>query len=340
MIELRALEYSDILAIINSLGEESYRAFQIYKWLHRGIDSFDEMTDLSKNFRNKLSKLAYIKNIEVLDHLTSTEGTVKFISLLNDNNLIESVLMRYKYGNSLCISTQVGCKMKCIFCASGLKGYIRNLTAGEMLGQVFLAQKTLNKRIANIVLMGIGEPLDNFEAVLKFINIIKEKGGINLSERNITISTCGIIDKIKTLADLQLKITLAISLHSPLQEERENLMPIAKNNPINKLIEAIDYYIMQTKRRVTIEYGLIDNLNDSHKHAQLLGKLLKGRLIHINVIPINPVENFKFSPSNANRIHSFINTLNSKYNIKTTVRRTLGQEIKASCGQLRNNYIK
>jgi len=188
--------------------------------------------------------------------------------------------------------------------------------------------------------MGIGEPLDNFEAVLKFINIIKEKHGINMSERSITLSTCGIIDKIKALADLRLKITLAISLHSPLQEERENLMPIAKNNPLGKLIEAIDYYILRTQRRVTIEYGLIEKVNDSLKHAQLLGKLLKGRLVHINVIPINPVENSKFSPSSSNRIYPFINILNNKYNIKTTVRRTLGKEIKASCGQLRNNYIK
>lgn len=340
MIELRSLEYSDILALINSLGEESYRALQIYKWLHRGIDYFDEMTDLSKDFRNKLTKFAYIKNIRVLEQLISADGTAKFINLLNDNNLIESVFMSYHYGNSLCISTQVGCKMKCMFCASGFNGYIRNLTAGEMLGQIFLAQKALNKKINNIVLMGIGEPLDNFEAVLKFINIIKEKHGINMSERSITLSTCGIIDKIKALADLRLKITLAISLHSPLQEERENLMPIAKNNPLGKLIEAIDYYILRTQRRVTIEYGLIEKVNDSLRHAQLLGKLLKGRLVHINVIPINPVENSKFSPSSSNRIYPFINILNNKYNIKTTVRRTLGKEIKASCGQLRNNYIK
>jgi 23S rRNA (adenine2503-C2)-methyltransferase len=339
MIELRSLGYSDLFNLVNDLNEKPYRSLQIYKWLHKGVTSFDEMTDLSKSLRDKLSNIAYINNIKIIKQLRSKDGSVKFINLLNDNNIIESVFMQYHYGNSLCISTQVGCKMKCIFCASGFRGYTRNLTSGEMLAQILEAQKTLKKKINNIVLMGIGEPLDNFNAVLKFIRIICDNRGLNISERNIALSTCGIIDNIISLADQHLKITLAISLHSPIQKERERLLPIAKKYPLVELIEAIDYYILQTKRRVTIEYGIVENLNDTNSHAELLGNLLKGKIVHVNVIPINPVENFKSSSPNSIKLQSFVNTLSNKYHIKTTIRRVLGQDINASCGQLRNNYL-
>lgn len=339
MIEIRSFELSDLCNLISDLGEEPYRALQIYRWLHKGAASFNEMTDLNRPLQKKLSNIAYINNLKIIDQLKADDGTVKFISLLNDNNIIESVFMQYHYGNSLCVSTQVGCKMKCIFCASGLRGYIRNLTSGEMLAQILEVQRIVNKKINNIVLMGIGEPLDNFNAVLKFIRIICDNRGLNISERNVTLSTCGIIDNIISLADQHIKITLAISLHSPIQEEREYIIPVAKKYPIDELIKAIKYYISQTKRRVTIEYGIIENINDSIKHAELLGKLLKGLLVHINVIPINPVEHFKASPPNPKRLHSFVNILNNKYHIKTTTRRVLGQDINASCGQLRNNYL-
>jgi 23S rRNA (adenine2503-C2)-methyltransferase len=275
MLDIRCLQYTDLLSFCEKIGEKSYRAGQIYSWIHRGVNSFEEMTDLSKELRDKLSNIAYLKNIKIIDQLNSADGTVKFINILNDNNIIESVFMKYHHGNSLCLSTQVGCKMKCLFCASGIKGFVRNLSAGEMLAQILEAQNVLKEKINNVVLMGTGEPLDNLDEVLKFINIINDKHGLNISDRNITLSTCGIIPGLRILADKGLKITVAISLHNTFQEERIKLMPIAKQYPVGELFEAIDYYIYKTKRRVTIEYTLIRNLNDTDRHANHLGKLLR-----------------------------------------------------------------
>lgn len=339
MLEFRSLPYEDLMSLCEEIGEKSYRAEQIYRWIHKGVNSFEAMTDLSKTLRNRLSSIAYLKNIEIIDQLSSIDGTVKFINMLNDNNIIESVFMKYHHGNSLCISTQVGCKMKCLFCASGIKGFVRDLSAGEMLAQILVAQNNLKKKINNIVLMGTGEPLDNLENVLTFIKIIKDKHGLNISDRNITLSTCGIIPALRMLANESLKITLAISLHTPFQEEREKLMHVAKQYPMGELLKAIDYYTYKTKKRVTIEYCLIRNLNDTDRHARHLGKLLKGKLIHINIIPINSVENLKFQPSTTDRLNSFVRILKNQYYIETTVRRTLGCDIEAACGQLRNSYI-
>jgi 23S rRNA (adenine2503-C2)-methyltransferase len=339
MLDFRSLTFENLQTLFKELGEESYRAIQVYKWIHKGIDNFSEMTDLSQELRERLAKIGYIRNIQIFKQIVSADGNIKFLNLLNDSNIIESVLMKYHHGFTLCLSTQVGCKMKCQFCASGKEGFIKNLSAGEMLGQILEAQKILKRKVNNIVIMGSGEPLDNLDALLKFIDIINNLYGINISERNITISTCGLIPQIKLLADKKLKITLALSLHNPFQEEREHIMPIAKKYTIPELMHAIDYYINMTKRRVTIEYMVISGLNDTKRHASELGKLLQGKLIHVNIIPINKIKNTKYSQSSPEKIGTFIEILKKRYNIITTVRRTIGSDINAACGQLRNSYL-
>ena len=340
MIEIRNLTQEMLTEQLVAMGEKSFRAKQVFEWINKGVQSFDAMKNLPKGLIEQLKAEYYLENASIIEQLNSEDGTIKSLHKLYDNNVIESVFMTYKHGYSACISTQVGCRMSCAFCASTLNGMIRNLTAGEMLGQLFEMQNITGKRIDHVVLMGSGEPLDNYDEVIRFIKMACSERGLNLSGRNITLSTCGIASQIYKLADEKLQITLAISLHNPFDAERTEIMPINKKYGIDKLIEAVDYYIGLTNRRVTFEYALIEGENDSDKHAEALGVKLKGKLVHVNLIPINAVKEKQMRPSQNSRINRFKTILMDKYNINTTVRRELGSDINAACGQLRNQHIK
>lgn len=338
-LELRGQRLSALEALCQSMECPKFRAKQIFKWVNKGVIRFEEMTDLSKGLQEKLAERAYICGTEILEIKSSDkDGTKKYLFKLRDGNIIESVLMRYKHGNSVCVSTQVGCRMGCTFCASTLDGMVRNLSAGEILGQILDIQNDIGERVSNIVLMGSGEPLDNFEEVVKFLDIVNDKDGLNVSHRHITLSTCGIVPKIYELADLKYQITLAISLHSADNNERTELMPINKGYPIEALLDACDYYATTTGRRITFEYALILGKNDQEIKAKELAKRLKGRLCHVNLIPINPVEERGYEASDNQSIEKFKNIL-KRAGIETTVRRELGSDINAACGQLRKSHL-
>ena len=334
MKNIRDLYLEEIEEDLLNMGEKKYRAKQIFAWLYRGVDSFDEMTDLSKELIAKLKDFYYIKNLEIANFVESKDGTVKYLMRLNDGNCIESVKMKYKYGNCACVSNQVGCKMGCNFCASARIGFVRSLTPGEIISQILEIEKQSNEKISNVVFMGIGEPLDNYDNVLKAINMINNPKGLNIGARHISISTCGLVPKIKKLADEnELQCNLCISLHSSKDEVRSSMMPINKTYNISEVIEACKYYISKTNRRITFEYALVDGVNDSYEDAMHLAKLLKGMLCHVNLIPINKIENGKYSKSSTDKILAFRDALNSK-GIVATVRRELGSDISAACGQL------
>lgn len=338
-LELRGQRVTTLEALCQSLNCPKYRAKQIFKWVNKGVRSFDEMSDLPKDLRDKLAQRSYINSAEILNVLSSEkDGTKKYLFQLKDGNIIESVLMRYKHGNSVCVSTQVGCRMGCKFCASTLDGMVRNLTAGEILGQILDIQNDIGERVSNIVLMGSGEPLDNFGEVVKFLEIVHHKEGLNLSHRHVTLSTCGIIPRIYELADLKYQLTLAISLHSADNDERSELMPVNKGYSIEKLLEACDYYTNTTGRRITYEYALILGKNDKEEKAHQLAKLLKGRLCHVNLIPINPVTERGYEASDNQSIERFKAIL-KRAGIETTIRRELGSDINAACGQLRKSHL-
>ena len=339
MKDLRNMTQEQMTELVVSLGEKAFRSKQIYEWVTKGVCSFDEMTNVSSQLREKLSAVCMLDNYKIIEAIKAKDGTIKFLGALRDGNVVESVFMTYKHGHSACISTQVGCKMKCSFCASTLGGVVRSLTAGEYLGQIYALQKYTGERINNVVLMGSGEPLDNFDESVKFIKMATDPQGLNLSVRSITLSTCGLVPEIYKLADEKFGITLAISLHNPFQEEREEIMPITKRYGIKDLLKAVDYYIEQTGRRVTFEYALIDGVNDSLIHAGQLGVLLRGKLVHVNLIPVNAVKEKDFKPTQIDKINRFKNELLDKYHINTTVRRELGSDINAACGQLRNSKI-
>ena len=339
-IDLRSQSVEEIKATLKSLGEKPFRADQIYSWVSKGASSFDEMTNLSADLRAKLKDAYLIDNAKIVEVMTSGDGTNKFLNGLYDDEVVESVFMRYKHGNSACISTQVGCKMKCTFCASTVDGCVRNLTAGEMLGQIYAMQNYTGLKINNVVLMGSGEPLDNYDETLKFIKLAIDEKGLNLSGRSITLSTCGLAPQIKALADEKLQITLAISLHNPFNDERQKIMPITGAFDIETLMEAVDYYISKTSRRVTFEYAMIHGVNDSIEHADALGRRLKGKIVHVNLIPVNAVKENKYFPPQMDKINVFMKRLMDKYNINTTIRRELGSDINAACGQLRRQHIQ
>ncbi|MCX7904206.1 MAG: 23S rRNA (adenine(2503)-C(2))-methyltransferase RlmN [Caloramator sp.] len=338
MIDIRDLSLMEIEKFIVGLGEPKFRAKQIYKWINNGVEDFDEMTDIPKKLRDKLKENFFIKNIFIEAKQESSDGTAKYLLRLKDDNLIEAVLMRYSYGNSVCISTQAGCSMGCSFCASTIGGKIRDLTPGEMLGEVLTISKDENIRISNIVLMGTGEPLDNLENVLKFLELINSKEGLNIGMRHITLSTCGLVPEIKRLADLKLQLTLAISLHAPNDEKRKRIMPIANRYSFEELLDACRYYIEKTNRRITFEYALIKDFNDSIEDAKELSEKLEGLLCHVNLIPVNPVSERKFERPDRKRIENFRDILESR-GINTTIRRELGTDIDAACGQLRRRFI-
>lgn len=320
-------------------GESSFRAKQVFDSIYNGIWNFENMNLLPKSAREKLNGYFYIDVPEAVEVLKSKDNdTIKFLLQYRDGNIIESVIMKYKHGNTICVSTQVGCRMGCKFCASTINGMVRNLSSGEILGQILRAEQIVNERISNIVMMGSGEPLDNYENIIKFIEIVNSEYGLNIGQRHITISTCGIVPKIYELADLNLQITLAISLHAPNDELRRKMMPIANKYTIKELISACEYYISKTNKRVTFEYALVKDINDSSDTANELGNLLKGMLCHVNLIPVNQVIENNLQKSNINNISSFAKVLNN-YGIETTVRREMGSDINAACGQLRRRYL-
>lgn len=318
-------------------GLPAYRGEQVFEWLHqKRVTSFDDMTNLSLELRNLLKENYSLPDFEVQRRQVSKlDDTVKYLYKLEDNNCIETVQMQYHHGTSLCVSTQVGCRMGCGFCASTIGGLVRNLTAGEILRQVYKTEAISGYRISNIVLMGIGEPLDNFDEVVRFLKIISHPKGKNMSLRNITLSTCGIADKIIELAELDMPITLAISLHAPNNERRSEIMPINRRFDIEELLNACKIYFETTKRRLTFEYGLIDGVNDTPKEALELAQLLADfKHSHINLIPVNPVAGKPFKSSQKKAVEEFADILNKK-GFATTVRRELGRDISAACGQLR-----
>lgn len=326
---------------LNSIGEKPFRAKQIYKWLHQKlVESFDDMTNISKNLKEKLNNDFYIQSLEMVQVLTSKiDGTQKFLFRLNDGNVIESVLMRYKHGNSVCISTQVGCRMGCHFCASTLDGLVRNLKPSEMLEEIYYIQRYSKERVSNIVLMGSGEPMDNFDNVLAFVKAISDENGLHISQRNITISSCGLAEKIKELADSNVQVTLALSLHAADDETRKQLMPIAYKYSIREVLEACQYFFDKTGRRITFEYSLVAGVNDTKEEAAKLVHLIKGMNCHVNLIPVNPIKERDFKRSTKVNIALFKGHL-EKNGINATVRREMGSDIQGACGQLRKSFIE
>lgn len=339
MTDIKALNLAELTEYIESLGEKKFRAKQIYKWLHQDfVTDFDEMINLPKNLRNKLKDNAKIYVVKPVKIMTSQlDGTRKYLFELDDRNVIESVLMRYYHGNSVCISTQVGCRMGCRFCASTLDGLERQLTPSEMLDEIYRIQKDTGERVSNVVLMGSGEPLDNYENVLKFIRLLSDENGLNISQRNITLSTCGIVPMIRKLADEKLQITLAISLHASDNETRRELMPIANKYTIEEILDSCRYFFRETGRRLTFEYSLVAGVNDSEDEARHLGNLLNGINCHVNLIPVNPIKERNFRQSIKKDVEKFKNVL-EKYGINVTIRREMGRDIQGACGQLRKSY--
>ncbi len=336
-INLKDLTLDELEDFSESLGEKKFRAKQIFSWLHKGIVSFDEMTDISKSLREKLSEKSFISTLEIEKKLVSKiDGTTKYLFKLTDGEMIESVVMFYKHGITVCISSQVGCRMGCKFCASTIGGLVRNLTAGEILDQVIFAQKDIGKRISNIVMMGIGEPLDNYDNVVKFLKNVNDKNGINIGYRHISLSTCGVVKNIYKLMELNYPITLSVSLHAPTDEKRSKIMPINAAYNIDELLKACREYILKTKRRISFEYSIIEGVNDSDNDADELAAALSGMLCHVNLIPVNKVTETGFKKPSKQCIERFVKNL-EKHKINVTVRRRLGSDINASCGQLRRS---
>lgn len=321
--------------------ENEFRAKQVFDWIYKkNVWEFDSMNNISKVTKEKLKKSFYIEIPEVVHvYKSNFDDTFKFLYKYKDGNIIESVVMKYKHGNSICVSTQIGCRMGCKFCASTKEGMVRNLTNGEILAQILKAQEYIKERISNIVLMGSGEPLDNYDNVMEFLNIVNAEYSLNIGQRHITLSTCGIVPKIKELADRNLQITLAISLHAPNDDLRKNMMPIANKYTIDQIMEACKYYIEKTKRRITFEYALVKESNDSKECAVELSNLLKGMLCHVNLIPVNEVKENNFKKSSTDNIKRFYNIL-MENGIETTIRREMGSDINAACGQLRRSYLE
>ena len=339
MTDIKSMSLQELTEFTVKNGFPKFRAKQIFGWLNKNVISFDEMSNIPTNLRLFLESSCYISVANIEKRLVSRyDNTVKYLFSFNDGECVEAVVMTYKYGHSICISTQVGCKMGCTFCATGKSGFSRNLTAGEMLVQIEAAQRDLNVRISNIVLMGMGEPLDNFENVVKFIQLVSSDEGLNIGARHITLSTCGIVPKIYELADYRFGITLSVSLHAPNDQIRRRTMPIARKYSIDELLQACKDYFKTTGRRVSFEYSMISGVNDSDANARELANRLLGMNCHVNLIPVNTVEGTGYLKSNIKRQQSFINIL-AENNIAATVRRTLGSDINASCGQLRRKHF-
>lgn len=328
----------ELEAVFSEMGEPKFRAGQVFKWLWTGVRSFDEMSNLPKSLREKLNEQFYITAPTVMrKQVSKLDGTVKYLWELGDGNSVESVVMKYAHGNTVCISSQVGCRMGCAFCASTIGGLVRPLEPSEMLDQVMYSQSDSGLRISNIVLMGIGEPLDNFDNVLKFLKLVNDQDGLGIGMRHISLSTCGLVEKVDKLADYNLQLTLSVSLHAPDDETRSRIMPVNKAYGVDRLLECCERYYAKTGRRISFEYAMIDGVNDSVKHAQLLASKLRGTGSHVNLIPLNDVQESPLKPSRPENLKAFRETL-EKHGINATVRRKLGGDIDASCGQLRRKY--
>lgn len=339
MTDIKSMNLKELKDYVSSLGEKPFRAKQLYEWMHVKLaDSFDEMTNLSKDFRSKLKENASLTLLETEEVQTSKEdGTQKFLFRTEDNNYIESVRMVYHHGVSVCISSQIGCRMGCRFCASTIGGVIRNLTAAEMLDQVYRIQKEGGERVSHIVVMGMGEPFDNYDNLIRFLHMITDENGLHISARNITVSTCGIVPGIRRFAEEELPVTLALSLHASNQKTREEMMPVAKSWPLPEVLDACQYYFDRSGRRITFEYSMANGINDSEESAQELASLLKGKNCHINLIPINPVREKSYEQSTREAIARFKKKLEN-YGINVTIRREMGRDIDGACGQLRKRY--
>lgn len=339
-VQLNSLTYDELEVFFESIGEKKYRAQQLFTFIHKnGGKDLKDLTTFSKKLRDKLNYIAEINRISILRRFDSKiDETKKYLFLLEDGNIIESVAMKYEHGYTICISTQVGCRMGCKFCASTKGGLIRNLYPSEMANQIYSIEEDLNIRISNIVLMGSGEPLDNYENVIKFFHIIHHEKGHNISFRNITLSTCGIVPRIYDLANEGIPVTLSISLHSPFDDIRQDIMPIAKRYSIKEIIEACKYYYDKTRRRITIEYTLVEDVNDRDEDLTELCKWLKDLNCHVNLIPLNPIKEFDRRRANSKSIEKFSRVLNKK-GIPTTIRREMGSDINAACGQLRRRFM-
>ena len=339
MTDIKSLDLQEITQLLREMGEPSFRGKQVFTWLHRGVTSFEGMSDLSKPLRQKLAERCYITVPTVeRKQVSKHDGTVKYLWRLRDGNCIETVLMRYHHGNTVCISSQVGCRMGCQFCASTLGGLVRNLTPAEMLDQVLFTQVESGLPVSNIVLMGIGEPLDNFDNVLRFLELVNSPDGMNIGMRHISLSTCGLVEKIDKLAEYRLQLTLSVSLHAPDDETRAGMMPVDRKWPVDTLLAACERYFAKTGRRVSFEYAMVSGVNDTEQHAARLASKLRGTGSHVNLIPLNRVEERSYAPSTHNAVARFQKQLEDA-GIIVTVRRSLGGDIDASCGQLRRKRM-
>ncbi len=336
--DIKSMNQTELKAALAAIGEPAFRAKQIFVWLHKGCCSFSEMTNLSKDLRQKLDEHYYITVPTVVRKQQSQkDGTIKYLWRLRDGNCVETVLMQYHHGNSICISSEVGCAMGCAFCASTKGGLVRRLTPSEMLDQVLFTSLDSGLTISNIVLMGIGEPLDNYQTVLRFLELINSPDGMNIGMRHISLSTCGLVDRINRLAEEKLQLTLSVSLHAPLDEIRTQIMPVNKKYPVDVLLDACKAYFEKTGRRISFEYAMIRDVNDSKEIAEILAKKLDGIAAHVNLIPLNNIEESPLKPSTRKTVMEFQQIL-EQHGIPATVRRTLGSDIDASCGQLRRKY--
>ena len=340
MKHLKSMTAEEIGAVLKELNQPAFRAKQVFSWLHKGVTSYDEMTNLPQSLRSILAEKYPLYIPKVLRKQESQkDGTVKYLWALEDGNCVETVLMRYHYGNSVCISTEVGCKMGCAFCASTLAGFVRQLEPSEMLDQVLFTQLDSGQPVSHIVLMGIGEPLDNYDRVMRFLELVNDPAGMNISMRHISLSTCGLVPMIDRLAEKKLQLTLSVSLHAPNDEVRNTIMPVNKAYPTQELLDACRRYYQKTGRRISFEYAMINGVNDRPEDAKLLVKRLKGMSAHVNMIPLNHVEESPLEPSTKQAVARFQKILEDG-GIPATVRRSLGGDIDASCGQLRRKYDK
>lgn len=340
MTDIKSMNFGELTEYMISLGEKAFRAKQLYEWMHVKLaGSFEEMSNLPKGLREHLSEECDYTSLTVIEErISKLDGTRKYLFGLSDGHVIESVLMRYKHGNSVCISSQVGCRMGCRFCASTLDGLERNLRPSEMLDQVYRIQRMTGERVSNVVVMGSGEPMDNYENLIRFIRLLTDENGLHISQRNVTVSTCGIVPGILKLADEDFQITLALSLHAPNDEVRKTLMPIAKRYQLKDVLEACHTYFEKTGRRLTFEYSLVSGVNDNLAEAAALAALIKDQHGHVNLIPVNPIKERDYVQSDRRSIEAFKNLL-EKNGINVTIRREMGRDIEGACGQLRKSFL-